>query len=77
MSDSKLSNQWFGRPRLFGLLLAIGFSVIVWSLVYLAVSGRWAPPEAPGAPSDPTVKLQPQGVDEPVPKPALDAVRTE
>ena len=77
MNDLKLNNRWFGGPRLFGLVLAIGFSAVVWCLIYLAVSGRWANPEGPGASSQTTVKLQPQDADKPAPKLEPDAVRTE
>jgi hypothetical protein len=75
MSKTDSNNRWFGRPRLFGLLLVVGFSVVVWCLVYLALSGRWTRQEATGASSQATV--QQQDDDELAPIPAPDPVRTE
>ncbi len=69
------SNRWFGRPRLFGLLLAVGFSAVVWVLIYVAVNGLPQPQPAASNPS--TVKVQPQPDPGSAPAPVTDAVRTE
>ena len=73
------NNRWFGRPRLFGLLLAVGFSAVVWVLIYLAVNGLPQPqPQPQPAASNPsTVKVQPQPDPGSAPAPVTDAVRTE
>lgn len=69
------NNRWFGRPGLFGLLLAVGFSAVVWVLIYLAVNSLPQPQPAASNPS--TVKVQPQPDPGSASAPVTDAVRTE
>jgi len=50
------------------VVLAVGFSVMVWSVIYVAIDGAWARPDA-AIPSRSTVELREQGARPPAPEP--------